>query len=115
MIMHQSFLSMPVLPPPPPPKKKKKKKKKKKPTEMVGDGRAKVQANRWLGIVEPRCRPIRVCLSLQCRDFNTGTVISVILFFLLSHNCILIKDGTRAGLLPSACPHKAGLIPGSEK
>ena len=37
----------------------------------------------------------------------------MILFFLLCS--LLIKDGTRAGLLPSACPHKAGLIPGSEK
>ena len=62
-------------------------------------------------MVGPRCRPIRVCLSLQCRGFNTGTVISVILFFLLCTN----KDGTRAGLSPSACPNKAGLIPGSEK
>ena len=25
------------------------------------------------------------------------------------------KDGTRAGLSPSARPHKAGLMPGSEK
>ena len=66
-------------------------------------------------MVGPRCRPISVgvCLSLQCRGFNTGTVISVILFFLLCS--LLIKDGTRAGLSPSACPHKAGLIPGSEK
>ena len=26
-----------------------------------------------------------------------------------------IKDGTRAGLSPSACPNRTGLIPGSEK
>ena len=62
MIMHQSFLSMP----PPPPTKK--------------------NLRRWLGMVGPRCRPIRVCLSLQCRGFNTGTVIFVILFFLLCTN-----------------------------
>ena len=54
MIMHQSFVSMP-----PPP-----------------------NLGRWLGMVEPRCRPITVCLPLQCRGFNIGTVISVILFFL---------------------------------
>ena len=64
-------------------------------------------------MVGPRCRPVRVCLSMQCRGFNTGTVIFVILFFLLCTS--LIKDGTRAGLSLSACPHKAGLLPGSEK
>ena len=49
-------------PTPPPPKKKK-------------------NLRRWLGIFGPKCRPIRVCLSLQCRGFNTGTVIFVILTF----------------------------------
>ena len=46
----------------------------------------KKNLRRWLGMVGPRCRPIRVCLSLQCRGFNTGTVIFVILFFLLCSN-----------------------------
>ena len=66
-------------------------------------------------MVGPRCRPIRVCLSLQCWGFNTGTVISVILFFQLCTKYLNFKDGTRAGLSPPACPHKAGLMPGSEK
>ena len=49
-------------------------------------GIKKNNLRRWLGMVGPRCRPIRVCLSLQCRDYNTGTVISVILFFLVCTN-----------------------------
>ena len=62
--------------PPPPPQKKKQQKTQKNNNNL----------RRWLGMVGPRCRPIRVCLSLQCRGFNTGTVISVLLFFLVCTN-----------------------------
>ena len=83
MIIHQSFLSTPH---PPPPKKKKKKKKN---TKMVGDGRAKEQANYApvicihgpLGagdigdIAGLKCRNLTSDVSWQCRGC-AGVLIS---------------------------------------
>ena len=93
MIMHQSFLSMP-----PPPKKKNNKQTKK----TYGDGWGwSSQGAGQLDFVCP-CSAGVLTLGPLSQQYCS--------FF-----CVLIKDGTRVGLSPSACLHKVGLIPGSEK
>ena len=60
------------------------------------------------GIAGVRCWTITFWLSPQCR----GSVGVITLEHLPCWDFLLWRVGQRAGLLPSACPHKAGLIPG---
>ena len=57
-----------------------------------------------LGIAGLRCRAITFYLALQSRG-SAGEII-------LGPDFLLCRVGQRTGLLPSACPHRAGLIPG---
>ena len=60
------------------------------------------------GIAGVRCWTITFELSHQCR----GSVGVITLGYLHCLDFLLCRVGQRAGLLPSACPHRAGLIPG---
>ena len=60
------------------------------------------------GIAGVRCWTITFLLSPQCR----GSVGVITLGHLPCWDFLLRRVGQRAGLLPSACPHGAGIIPG---
>ena len=60
------------------------------------------------GIAGVRCWTITFLLSPQCR----GSVGVITLGHLPCWDFLLRRVGQRAGLLPSACPHRAGIIPG---
>ena len=60
------------------------------------------------GIAGVRCWTITFWLSPQCR----GSAGVITLGHLPCWDFLLWRVGQRAGLLPSACPHRAGLIPG---
>ena len=71
-------------------------------TPIYGDSR---------GIAGVRCWTITFWLSPQCQ----GSVGVITLGHLPCWDFLLCRVGQRAGLLPSACPHRAGLIPGLSK
>ena len=60
------------------------------------------------GLAGERCWTITFWLSQQCR----GSVRGITLGHLPCWDFLLCRVGQRAGLLSSACPHRAGLIPG---
>ena len=60
------------------------------------------------GIAGVRCWTITFWLSPMCRGSAGFTTLG----HLPCWDFLLCRVGQKAGLLPSACPHRAGLIPG---